>query len=110
MIRTVSWWENDTLRVHHVAHVTRHSREDGHLEIQTQAGHELMIWDASQDVFNVMMRKWDNELQRFGAWEEVNTEGEKDVLGRGRLVVSLRSPQAEQDGEANDTAGQEDFY
>eukprot|EP00929_Paragymnodinium_shiwhaense_P075884 TRINITY_DN38873_c0_g1_i1.p1 TRINITY_DN38873_c0_g1~~TRINITY_DN38873_c0_g1_i1.p1 ORF type:complete len:374 (+),score=69.88 TRINITY_DN38873_c0_g1_i1:74-1123(+) len=109
MIRTVSWWEGDTLRVHHVAHVTRHSREKGHIEVVTQAGHEMMIWDSAADVFNIMMRKYDHELQRFGPWEEVLTDGDKDVFGRGRVVVSLRSP-PEDDADAADSDNENEFY
>jgi len=93
MIRTLSWYENDTMVVQHVSEIIRYDGNNTHLHITTKAGHQIQIWDSDgEDDFSVMMRRYEFETNTFTAWTEINADGDQDARGRGRVVASLRRP------------------
>lgn len=93
MIRTISWRENDTMYVQHVAEIRRVNGQDTRVEITTKAGHKMTIWDNDGvDNFNVMISRYDQETNTYGPETEVLPDGDEGDLGRGRVMVSLKRP------------------
>jgi len=95
-IRTISWREDDTTYIHHVASIVRYNGKDTRVELKTKALHMIRIWDdtaddatGAADNFAIEIKTWNPTTNSYSAWTEVNADGDEDG-GRGRVLVNLR--------------------